>query len=175
MIGVFVTFRYGDNFDEQAVRKIAETARARFEGMPGLRSKAFTVNSGKREATNFYVWDSEDAAKAFFTDALLERVTGLYGVRPSVEFVQIATLVENARAWRRQQSRRGKHDAQPRVRADVPPVALRLGSTLAWTASRSTHLLNDSFLFCNCHTLKFLNVANMADLTKLVHMSQCRL
>src|SRR6516225_6037386 len=64
MIGVFVTFRYGDNFDEQAVRKIAETARAKFEGMPGLRSKAFTVNSGKREATNFYVWDSEDAAKS---------------------------------------------------------------------------------------------------------------
>jgi hypothetical protein len=55
MIGVFVTFRYGDNFDEQAVRKIAETARVRFEGMPGLRSKAFTLNSGKREAANFYV------------------------------------------------------------------------------------------------------------------------
>ena len=98
MIGVFVTFRYEDNFNEQKVRKIAETARPRFENMPGLRSKAFTVNSAKREATNFYVWDSEDAAKAFFTDALLERVTGLYGVRPSVEFVQIVTLVENVRA-----------------------------------------------------------------------------
>jgi hypothetical protein len=98
MIGVFVTFRYRDNFDQEAVRKIAETARARFEGMPGLRFKAFTVNSGKREATNFYVWDSEGAAKAFFTDALLESVTGLYGVRPSVEFVDIATLVDNARA-----------------------------------------------------------------------------
>jgi hypothetical protein len=98
MIGVFVTFRYGDDFDERAVRKIAETARAKFEGMPGLRSKAFTLNSGKREATNFYVWEAEDAAKAFFTDELLERVTGLYGVRPTVEFVQIATLVENVRA-----------------------------------------------------------------------------
>jgi len=98
MIGVFVTFRYGDNFDEQAVRKIAETARARFEGMPGLRSKAFTLNSGKHEATNFYVWESENAAKAFFTDELLEQVTVLYGVRPTVEFVQIATLVENVRA-----------------------------------------------------------------------------
>jgi len=97
MIGVFVTFRYEDNFNEQAVQEIAETARARFENMPGLRSKAFTVNSAKREATNFYVWDSEDAAKAFFTDALLERVTGLYGVRPSIEFVQIVTLVENDR------------------------------------------------------------------------------
>jgi len=98
MIGIFVTFRYGDNFDEQTVRKIAETARVRFEGMPGLRSKAFTLNSGKREAVNFYVWDSEDAAKAFFTDQLLERVAGLYGVRPSIDFVQIATLVENSRA-----------------------------------------------------------------------------
>ncbi|HEX6016737.1 MAG TPA: YdhR family protein [Burkholderiaceae bacterium] len=65
MIGVFVTFNYADRFDEQAVRKIAETARAKFEGMPGLRSKAFTLDSGKREAANFYVWDSEDAAKAF--------------------------------------------------------------------------------------------------------------
>ena len=98
MIGVFVTFRYGDDFNEQALRKIAETARAKFEGMPGLRTKAFTLNSAKSEATNFYVWDSEDAAKAFFSDELLERVTGLYGVRPSVEFVQIATLVENAQA-----------------------------------------------------------------------------
>ena len=98
MIGVFVTFRYGDNFSEQTLLKIAESARPRFEGMAGLRSKAFTLNSAKREATNFYVWDSEDAAKAFFTEALVERVTGLYGVRPGIEFVQIATLVENARA-----------------------------------------------------------------------------
>jgi hypothetical protein len=98
MIGVFVTFRYGDNFDEQAVPKIAEAARVRFDGMPGLRSKAFTLNPAKREATNFYVWDSEDAAKAFFTDQLLEQVTGLYGVRPGVDFVQIVSLVENARA-----------------------------------------------------------------------------
>jgi hypothetical protein len=95
MIGVVVTFRFGDNFNEQVLRKIAETARARFEGMPGLRSKAFTFNAAKREAVNFYVWETEDAANAFFTDQVLERVTGLYGVRPTIEIVQIATLVEN--------------------------------------------------------------------------------
>lgn len=98
MIAVVVTFRLGDTFDEQAIRRVAETARATFEGMPGLRSKAFTVNAAKREAMNFYVWDSDAAAKAFFSDQLLERVTGLYGVRPTVEFAQIATLVENSRA-----------------------------------------------------------------------------
>jgi len=98
VIGVFVTFRYGDHFDEGFVRNIAESSRAKFEGLPGLRSKAFTLSSSKREARNFYVWESEDAAQAFFSDELLERVTGLYGVRPSVEFVQIATLAENVRA-----------------------------------------------------------------------------
>jgi heme-degrading monooxygenase HmoA len=98
MIGVFLTFRYGDGFDEHTVRSIAESARANFAGMPGLRSKTFTLNLDRREAANFYIWDSHDAAKAFFTDQLLERVTGLYGVRPSVEFVQIAALVENVRA-----------------------------------------------------------------------------
>ena len=97
MIGVIVTFRYGDNFDERAVGKIAETTRVRFEGMPGLRSKAFTLSSRKREAANFYVWDSEEATREFLTDELLERVAALYGVRPSIEFVQIASLVENVR------------------------------------------------------------------------------
>jgi hypothetical protein len=97
MIGVFVTFRYADDFDEARVWNIAENARAKFERMAGLRSKAFTIDVDRREATNFYVWDSEDAARGFFTEALLEGVTGLYGVQPSVEFAQIAALVENAR------------------------------------------------------------------------------
>ena len=98
MVGALVTFQYEDDFDEQAVRRIAEAARGRFEGMPGLRSKAFALSSGTRRATNFYVWDSEDAAGAFFTAELLERVAGLYGVRPSVEFVEVAALVENVGA-----------------------------------------------------------------------------
>ena len=95
MVGAIVTLRLGDQFDEQAVRKIAESVRGMFEGMPGLRSKTFTFNAARREAVNFYVWASEGAARAFFTEPLLERVTSLYGVRPTVEIVQIAALVEN--------------------------------------------------------------------------------
>jgi len=46
MIATFVTFRHGDDFDEQAVWAIADAARPKFEGMPGLRSKLFTVDAG---------------------------------------------------------------------------------------------------------------------------------
>ena len=48
------------------------------------------------DATNFYVWENEAAARAFFTDDLRERVTGLYGVPPSIRYVEIAELVDNA-------------------------------------------------------------------------------
>lgn len=97
MIGAIVTFGLGDDFDERAVRRIAEGARATFERMPGLRSKAFTFNAGTREAANFYIWDSEEDARAFFTHERIERIAGLYGVRPRIDFVQIAGLVENLR------------------------------------------------------------------------------
>lgn len=98
MIGVFVRFRYSAGFDDQMLRNVAEGARPKFEAMPGLRSKVFTIDRARREATNFYLWDSEEAAKAFYTDELLDRITSLYGVRPSVEFVEIAALVDNGSA-----------------------------------------------------------------------------
>jgi len=95
MIAVFVTFD-SDGLDEERVRKVAAEARAMFEGMPNLRNKLFTLDEKKHRARNVYVWESEDAARQFFSDQLLERVTGLYGVRPEVEFAEIMELVDNA-------------------------------------------------------------------------------
>ncbi|MGZ4689713.1 MAG: hypothetical protein ACXVKA_17885 [Acidimicrobiia bacterium] len=98
MLGVFVTFQYEGDFDHERVVKVAAGARGMFEGMPGLRSKAFTVDEANRRAVNFYVWESDDAARGFFTDDLRDRVTGLYGVAPTIDFVEIAELVDNTRA-----------------------------------------------------------------------------
>jgi len=96
VIGVSVTFQYDDDFDRDRVVSIAENARGTFEGMPGLRSKVFTVDDARKRAMNFYVWESADAAKSFFSDEMRERVTGLYGVEPTIDFVEIAVLVDNS-------------------------------------------------------------------------------
>jgi hypothetical protein len=96
MVGVMVSFDYDGDFDRERVLGVAEKARSSFEGMPELRLKLFTVDEARQRATNVYVWDSEDAASRFFTDELTERVTGLYGVRPRIEFVEIAALVDNS-------------------------------------------------------------------------------
>jgi hypothetical protein len=95
MIGTFINFRSEPGLDRSAVTAIAERAAPTFENMPGLRSKAFTFDPDSGTATNFYVWESEEAARAFFSPELVERLTGLYGAAPDIRFVDIAALVDN--------------------------------------------------------------------------------
>jgi heme-degrading monooxygenase HmoA len=96
VIGVNVTFDYDGSFDRSRVTEVAENARGMFEGMPGLRFKFFTLDEKNQRANNFYVWDSNEAAENFFSEELRERVTGLYGVVPSIDFVEIAQIVDNS-------------------------------------------------------------------------------
>jgi small-conductance mechanosensitive channel len=96
VVGVTVTFQYDEDFDRAHLISIAQNARETFEGMPGLRSKVFTVNETGRRAMNFYVWETTDAAKSLFSEEMRERVTGLYGVQPTIEFVEIAQIVDNS-------------------------------------------------------------------------------
>ncbi len=96
MIGVIVTFEFDGDLDRDRVVNVAAEAHAVFEGMPDLRFKFFTFDEKQQRATNFYVWESRDAADAFFSEALRERVTGLYGVSPRIDFVEIAQIVDNS-------------------------------------------------------------------------------
>jgi heme-degrading monooxygenase HmoA len=95
MVGVFVEFEYGDDFDGARLTEIAHGARATFEGMRGLRQKTFTIDESSRRATNVYVWESEEDARAFFDEQRVRHIAGLYGAEPTVRFVEIPELVVN--------------------------------------------------------------------------------
>ncbi len=96
MIGVLVTFTQTDKFDRSRIAKIADEQRGTFEGMPGLRFKSFTLDDDGLQARNFYVWDDEEKARAFFTEELVDMVTGIYGVAPKIEYVDILEFVDNS-------------------------------------------------------------------------------
>ena len=98
MVGLIVTFDLGAGADRERVLGVARQARGLFEGMPGLMLKVFTLDRAGVVARNFYVWESEEAARAFFSPQVVEQVTGLYGVAPVLEFVQVAELVDNLHA-----------------------------------------------------------------------------
>ena len=96
MIGVLVTFTQTDKFDRSSLAKFAEESRGTFEGMPGLRSKSFTLDDDGLQARNFYVWDDEEKARAFFTEDLVDMVTGIYGVAPKIEYLDILEFIDNS-------------------------------------------------------------------------------
>jgi hypothetical protein len=96
MIGVNVTFEYDGDLDRDRIVKVAEQARGMFEGMPDLQFKFFTFDEKQQRATNFYVWKSRAAADSFFCEELRQRVTGLYGVSPRIDYVEIAQIVDNS-------------------------------------------------------------------------------
>jgi len=96
MLGVLVTFQYGDDFDRERLVTIASEARDKFQGMPGLRDKYFTVDDAKQRAVNFYAWEWEDQGLSFFSEAMIEQITAIYGVRPTIELLEIVELVDNS-------------------------------------------------------------------------------
>ena len=81
--------------DRARIIEVATGPRKMFEGLPGLRFKFFTFDEKQQQAMNFYVWESSEAAEAFFTDELREKVTGLYGTSPTISFLEIAEVVDN--------------------------------------------------------------------------------
>ena len=96
MVGVFVTFTGAEGPDRERAAKLAHESRGLFEGMPGLRWKVFTYDGSTGRATNVYVGESEEAARGFFNDEVRERVTGLYGVAPVIDFVEVLEVVDNS-------------------------------------------------------------------------------
>jgi hypothetical protein len=96
VIGVSVVFDYENGFDRTRIIKVAKNARKMFEGLPDLRFKFFTLDEKRQQAMNFYVWESKAAAEAFFTEELRNKATGLYGVSPTISFLEIAEVVDNS-------------------------------------------------------------------------------
>jgi hypothetical protein len=95
MFGVLVTFTQTDKFDRSTLAKIADEERGTFEGMSGLRFKSFTIDDDG-QARNFYLWDDEEKARAFFSDEIIDLVTGIYGVAPKVEYLDVLEFVDNS-------------------------------------------------------------------------------
>ena len=95
MIGVLVTFTQTDKLDPSTVAKIADEERGKFEGMPGLRFKSFLLDDDG-QARSFYLWDDEEKARAFFTEEVVDMVTGIYGVAPKIEYLDVLEFVNNS-------------------------------------------------------------------------------
>ena len=97
VVEVLLTFLFGAEFDEARIRQVAEAAQGESNATPGLRSKVLMIDAENHGAVHLYVWDSEDAAREFFTPDRIELIAALYGVRPSIQFNHLIKTIVLAR------------------------------------------------------------------------------
>ncbi|QWT22246.1 DUF4865 family protein [Bacillus sp. NP157] len=79
MIAMQYSFDLEPTVDPDAVRARARRIAPSFEGMPGLRMKAFLVASVPARYAPIYLWDDDASMRAFLQSPAFERVVATYG------------------------------------------------------------------------------------------------
>ncbi len=94
MIATMVSFQMKPGMTADGIAAIQRERAGLYDATPGLISKTFWVDDAVREFGAFYLWESEAAADALFTDEWKQRIPPVYGV----DGVAIRYLVATARS-----------------------------------------------------------------------------
>ncbi|MQA66966.1 MAG: DUF4865 family protein [Alphaproteobacteria bacterium] len=83
MIAMQYTIRLAGDYDLHKVRERVIQRKPLFDGMDGLLHKAYLFNEVQAVYAPFYVWQCDDAARAFLTGSLFRDLVETFG-RPRV-------------------------------------------------------------------------------------------
>lgn len=96
MYTLTVRFRLPPSTDWNGLRAVvAERARL-YEGMPGLRSKAFVLDEASGEYGGNYVWESRAAVEAFLHSETFRGAVSKYGA-PDVRVHEVIAYLEGGK------------------------------------------------------------------------------
>ncbi|MGE3076317.1 MAG: YdhR family protein [Dehalococcoidia bacterium] len=97
VIATVVTFRHTQkSYDRTRLEAINRSTAPKYAGLDGLVSKAYWYDDAALENGGIYLWSSREAAEATHDEAHLARLEELYGVRPSVRWMDVPVFVNNA-------------------------------------------------------------------------------
>jgi hypothetical protein len=116
-IGVIVTIGPDAELTRERASAVAEQEGPKFEGWTVFRARCSCGNDETGTVTNTYVWDSEQAARAFFTPELKAKVIEFYGAEPHMQFAEVSARSQASD----EESRADGQAALPRG----PPAAYR--------------------------------------------------
>lgn len=98
MIATIVTFHHtAAAYDRARFEAINRTTAPKYEGLAGLVSKAYWYDDSAHENGGIYLWESREPAEATHDEAHIARLTDLYGVRPTVRWLDVPVFVNNSK------------------------------------------------------------------------------
>lgn len=94
-IAVVVAIKTPPGITETRLREEFEKAAPRYQAIPGLIRKYFTIGNGG--FGGIYYWSSKAAADAWFNDAWRARVKATYGTPGEVTYYDVPLAIDGAK------------------------------------------------------------------------------
>ena len=96
MLAALVTFTFAPDDAAAPLDPGTETA-GRKDVLPGLLSRIDWRDTANHRSGSIYVWASREPAVLYYDEAFMERCERTVGIRPSVEFLEVTALHNDAR------------------------------------------------------------------------------
>jgi len=81
--------------DMDGMRKLMKDRAKKFHGLPGLRSKAFLVDSERREIGGNYVWQTRESLDSYLRSELYLDVVRKLGEPKELRIYEVPEYVDN--------------------------------------------------------------------------------
>lgn len=95
MVTVLVQFALPEGVSEAEVHDLFVASAPRFQTIPGLISKSYLYHGDRRTGGGTYLWESRDAAEAFFGADFRAMIREKYGVEPEITYFRTTVSVDN--------------------------------------------------------------------------------
>ena len=96
VIATIVTFSHSEaTYDRASLEAINRSTAPKYQGLAGLVWKSYWYDDMARENGGIYLWTSREAAEATHDQVHLGRLETLYGVRPTVRWLDVPVFVDN--------------------------------------------------------------------------------
>lgn len=97
MFAACFRFVLPEGTDWDAMRKLMKERAKQFNGLPGLRSKAFLLDVARREIGGNYVWGTRESLEAYLRSDLYRDVVRKIGEPKELRIYEVPEYVDNAR------------------------------------------------------------------------------
>ena len=95
LITVVTRFPLPAGLTADQIRAGFDQAAPNFRNVPGLVRKQFLRSKDCRTAGGVYLWNDEQAARAFMNKRVMPMIRAKFQVEPTIEFYDSPVIVEN--------------------------------------------------------------------------------
>lgn len=96
MYCVMWTYAVPPNLDESAIREQFQAVAGNYLGVPGLIRKYFGFTDDAASVIGIYLWETKEAAEAFYSQEWMAGVTERWGAAPVRQEWVVPVVAESA-------------------------------------------------------------------------------